>query len=142
MANQRGNRLRKKPIAKRFDGTGVVTIQASSPNWETLKLHEIPFAPERLHTTSSGDQVVFFNPRSCGAGGVPYRVALERPEGWSGKKYPTLSFVLSSNHTNETLFMLADYWIKSDVPFVGITNKHGNIFSACGLQSWAHFTRD
>ena len=134
MPATRVGRLKVRRIPKNPDLSGVVRIQGSSPFWDALRIDDIPPATDAYIDPINKPGVMRMRPRGIGACGTPYRVALPAPEGWASKKLPTRSFVLSSEHTNATLYFLAEFWRQAGVPFIGITNKHGNMFKPAIYQ--------
>ena len=129
----RGDRLRSRRIAGRFDGTRTVLLQASDGVWERFLFDRLPESTDDGYY-QGGYWMVTRDDRSLGVNSTPYRIQTMPPEGWTGKRPPTHSFVLSGNHTNETLFVIAEHLRHNNVPFIALANRHGNAFKHAGLS--------
>ena len=143
MGATRVGRLKVRLIPKNPDLSGVVRIQGSSPFWDALRIDDIPFPEDARIKEGPGAGLIRMRCRGIGASATPYRVSMIPPEDWAGKKLPTRCFTLSSDHTNATLYFLAEFWRQMGVPFVGIANKHGNtfrpaIYQGSGLAYLSH----
>ena len=143
MGATRVGELKVRLIPKNPDLSGVVRIQGSTPFWDALRIDDIPFPEDAYIDKVNRPGIVQMRCRGIGATATPYRVTLPPPEGWTGKKAPSRCFTLSSDHTNATLYFLAEFWRQMGVPFVGIANKHGNtfrpaIYQGTGLAYLSH----
>lgn len=134
MSRRSGERLKRRLIPKRLDGTGHCWFQASSGTYDLLQIDGVPRPADSQD--GEGGQILRnrFGPKRPGGCSTAYRVAFPEPEGWTANKPPTRHFVLSASHINETLFYLAEYWRQSGVVFVGVTNADGNLFKHVGLH--------
>jgi hypothetical protein len=130
-------------MCKKFDGTGVVKIQCSEGVYTSLKLSQMPFPAEAGHVVD-GYRYMILDSRQMGVDGQRYRVIWPEPTPGPGRKYRSSSFSLSGGHSNETLFVLAEFLRDQGVDFVGLANKHGNLFRAAGLSgsSLAYLARN
>ena len=130
-------------MAKRFDGSGVVGIQCSEGVFTSLKLANMP-TPRDWGQMVNGIRVVYLDSRGHGVDGERYRVIWPEPTPGPGRKYRTSSFTLTSAHSNETLYVLAEFLRDQGVEFVALANKHGNAFSDIRLHgtNLAYLTRD
>lgn len=133
MARLRDDRLRVRAIPAKMDGSGVVKLQCSESVYYALNLHLMP--RPRDYGQLVGDYVmVLADTRSMGVDGQRYRVIWPENSNGPGSKPRSSSFTLNAKHTNETLFVLAEYLRSSGVEFVALANKHGNAFKALGLS--------
>ena len=130
-------------MAKKFDGSGVVLIQASEGAFQRLKLEAMP-PPRDYGTVVNGRRYAYIDTRSLGADSVRYRVIWPEESNGPGSKNRTSSFTLSGAHTNETLYVLTEFLRDQGVDFVKLANKHGNGFSDVRLSGsdLAYLTRD
>ena len=130
-------------MAKRFDGSGVVGIQCSEGAFTSLKLANMP-TPRDWGQMVNGIRVVYLDSRGHGVDGERYRVIWPEPTPGPGRKYRTSSFTLTSAHSNETLYVLAEFLRDQGVEFGSLANKHGNSFSDVRLHGsgLAYLTRD
>ena len=130
-------------MAKKFDGSGVVGIQCSEGVFTSLKLANMP-TPRDWGQMVNGIRVVYLDTRGQGVDGERYRVIWPEPTPGPGRKYRTSSFTLTSAHSNETLYVLAEFLRDQGVEFVALANKHGNAFSDIRLHgtNLAYLTRD
>ena len=120
-------------MPKRFDGTGVVQVQASDVAFHRMKLDLME--PPVDSGYWDGDYFYqYANYRSMGADSERYRVLWPSPPGEQVGKLPTTSFTLSGSHRNETLFVLAQFMRDQGVEFIKLANKHGNGFK--DLRLW------
>ncbi len=138
-----GDRLQWARMAKKFDGSGVVSIQCSDTVYKEMKLKDMP-RPRDYGYVVDGVQYAPMQLSGMGADAVRYRVmwmdqangedsSWRSPSGKPGKNR-TSSFVLSRAHSNETLFVLAEWLRSQSVQFIALTNKHGNAFKHVGLS--------
>ena len=143
MGRRPGDKLRVTRMAKKFDGSGVVGIQCSQGVFTSLKLANMP-VPRDWGQMVNGIRVVYMDTRGHGVDGERYRVIWPEPTPGPGRKYRTSSFTLTSAHSNETLYVLAEFLRDQGVEFVALANKHGNAFSDIRLHgtNLAYLTRD
>ena len=125
MARRKGDWLTGCRMAKRFDGSGVVKLQCSESVFAALKLSEMP-RPTDWETLHGDSYRGIMDTRQMGADSERYRVIWPQRTNGPGSKLRTSSFTLSGAHTNETLFVLAEFLRDQGVEFVGLANKHGN----------------
>ena len=142
MARRAGEWLRSTRMCKRFDGTGVVKIQCSEGAFSALRLDNIP-TPSEWGEVVDGRRYVYADTRQMGADSVRYRVIWPELSNGPGSKLRSSSFSLGRSHTNETLYVLAEFLRDQGVEFVGLANKHGNRFrdSRLGGTQLAYLTR-
>ena len=126
----------------RMDGSGRCRIQASERVFRELHLDELPFGNGRSLEDGPGTVHITRSPGALKGRNKSYRVRMERPDGWTHKADPTLSFQLSSAHVNETLYFLAEFWRMKGVPFQRITNEYGNGYDMAGLQGGSFFRKN
>lgn len=129
-------RLRRRPMPRNLDGSGVVYIQACEKVFADLHLDELPWGNNVPLEAGRPVTNMRTGRRSMSGRNTSYRVLMERPEGWPHKADPTLSFQLSSAHVNQTLYFLAEFWRVKGVPFQRITNQNGNGFTSAGLSGY------
>ena len=115
-------------MAKRFDGSGVVDIQASEGAFSRLKLDLMPEPQDRFHIVN-GERIRYPNFRSMGADSDRFRVIWPERSNGPGSKLASSSFTLSAAYVNETLYVLAQFLRDQGVNFIQLANKHGNGFS-------------
>ena len=142
MARIRDEELKVTRMCKRFDGTGVIKIQASEGVFARMKLENMPH-PEEDGEVINGRRYVRMDTRSMGADSERYRVIWPELSNGEGSRLKTGSFTLSGGHCNETLFVLAEFLRDQGVDFVRIANKHGNGFRDSRLSgtNLAYLTR-
>lgn len=133
MARKRDERLRVRAMPKKFDGSGVVKLQCSEGVYYALKLHLMP-RPRDYGEMINGAHVVMADTRSMGADAKRYRVIWPDRSNGPGSKLRTSSFSLGPGHSNQTLFVLAEFLRTQGVDFVGLANAHGSRFKAAGLS--------
>ena len=133
MGRRPGERLKVARMCKKFDGTGVVKIQCSEGTYAALKLSQLPF-PAEAGEVIDGVVYMRLDSRQMGVDGQRYRVVWPELSNGPGSKPRTSSFSLSAGHSNQTLFVLAEFLRDQGVEFVGLANKHGNLFRAAGLS--------
>ena len=138
-----GDRLQTNWMAKKFDGTGVVKVQCSEGVFTSLKLANLPH-PVELGTAYDGGWIMTRPKQGIGTDGVRYRVIWPELSNGPGSKPRSSSFCLSRAHTNETLYVLAEFLRDQGVEFVALANKHGNSFRDARLHggSLAYLTGD
>lgn len=120
-------------MCKKFDGTGSVRLQTTQSNAERLKLKNLPYPPDRGHLVD-GVRVVNARRHKQNAGSTTYRVMWPEHANGPESKLVTSSFSLSSAHTNETLYVLAEFLRDQGVEFVGLTNKDGTLLRGAGFR--------
>ena len=153
MGRIKGDRLQWARIAKKFDGSGVVDIQCSDSVYKELKLEKLPMPRDHGYWVD-GKRYIPMRFSAMGTDAVRYRVMwnekangegpeFRSPSGKPGKNR-TSSFVLSRAHSNETLYVLAEWLRSQSVQFIALTNKHGNAFTYAGLtgSSLAYLSGD
>ena len=135
--------LKTARMVKHFDGSGVVKIQCSADTYDAMKLDDMP-TPDDWGEVIDGQRVFFMDTRGMGADSERYRVVWPEHSNGEGSKFRSSSFTLSSAHSNETLFVLAEWLRSQSVNFVALANKHGNTFKSVGLSgsSLAYLTGD
>ena len=126
-------RLKVTRMPKRFDGSGVVSLQCSEGAFAALKLSEMP-VPRDWGEIRDGVHYVVMDTREMGADSQRYRVIWPEHSNGPGSKLRSSSFSLGASHTNETLFVLAEFLRTQGVDFVALANRHGNAFKAAGLS--------
>ena len=143
MARKRDEELKVARMCKRFDGTGVVKIQASEGAFARMKLENMPH-PAEDGEVINGRRYVRMDTRSMGADSERYRVIWNELSNGEGSKLKSSSFTLSGGHCNETLFVLAEFLRDQGVEFNRLANKHGNGFrnSLLSGTQLAYLTRD
>lgn len=120
-------------MPKCFDGSGVVKLQCSEGAFAALKLSEMPI-PREWGEFRDGYHFVTLDSREMGADSQRYRVVWPVESNGPGSKLRSSSFSLGASHTNETLFVLAEFLRSQGVDFVALANRHGNTFKAAGLS--------
>ena len=120
-------------MPKRFDGSGVVKVQCSEGAFAALKLSEMPI-PRDWGYVSGGSHYVPMDTREMGADSERYRVIWPEHSNGPGSKLRSSSFSLGASHTNETLFVLAEFLRTQGVDFVALANRHGNAFKSAGMS--------
>ena len=130
---KRDERLRVRPMPRKFDGSGVVNIQCSEGVYAALKLPYMP-RPRDYGVVVNGSLRVMADTRSMGADAQRYRVIWPEYSNGPGSKLRSSSFTLGASHTNETLFVLAEFLRTQGVDFVALANRHGSRFKASGLS--------
>ena len=116
-----------------FDGSGVVKVQCSEGAYAALKLSEMPM-PRDWGEQVGNYRYVVADTRGMGADSQRYRVIWPQHSNGPGSKLRSSSFSLGASHTNETLFVLAEFLRVQGVEFVALANRHGNAFKAAGLS--------
>ena len=119
-------------MPKRFDGSGVVKLQCSEGAYAALKLSEMP-RPRDWGEVVGGFHRVMIDTRNMGADSERYRVIWPDKSNGPGSKNRSTSFTLSASHTNETLYVLAEFLRAQGVDFIGLANRHGSRFNPAGL---------
>ena len=129
-------------IAEKFDGSGVVKLQTSEGAYQRMMLQNLP-SPNDWGEVVDGRRYVPMDTRGMGADSERYRVMWRVGNVGEGSSPATSSFSLDGNHSNETLFVLAEFLRDQGVEFVAITNKHGNPFKDVRLHGskLAYLTR-
>ena len=133
MSRRPGERLRKTVMPKGFDGYGVVRFQCSEGAFNRMKMENMP-PPIDYGEVIDGRRYVQRLPNTLGADSVRYRVIWPSVGAGEDAYLPTTSFSLSAKHSNETLFVLAQFLRDQGVEFVGLANKHGNRFKRIELN--------
>ena len=133
MGRKPDERLMAARMPKRFDGSGVVKVQCSEGAFAALKLSEMP-SPREWGEFRDGYHLVTMDTREMGADSQRYRVIWPEHSNGPGSKLRSSSFSLGASHTNETLFVLAEFLRVQGVDFVALANRHGNAFKAAGLS--------
>ena len=133
MSRQAGQELRQTVMPKKFDGTGVVRFQASEGVFNRMKMSEMP-APTNWGTIVDGRRYVTPTPRTMPADSVRYRVIWPERVGGPDSVFSTGSFSLGGNHSNQTLFVLAQFLRDQGVEFIGLANKNGSRFKDVRLN--------
>ena len=143
MARKKGDTEFVTRMAKKFDGTGVVRVQTSRNAAQRMKLASMPVPQEWGQIINYG-RVINMRRHGLQAGSTAYRIQWPEYSNGPGSKLVTSRFSLSSDHINETLFVLAEFLRDQGVEFVGITNKHGSLLRDAGLSGTqlAYLTRD
>ena len=138
-----GEQLRVTRMAQRFDNTGVVKVQASEGVFSAMSLENMPFPPD-AGTQVDGRWYFYLDSRSMGADSKRYRVCWPEPASPASKKLRTSAFSLTGAHTNETLYVLAEFLRDQGVDYVGLANEHGTMFKDSRLHGskLAYLTRD
>ena len=125
--------MRRRPMVRKFDGSGVVEIQCSEGVYAALKLPYMP-RPRDYGQMIGGAHYIVADTRSMGADAQRYRVIWPEYSNGPGSKLRSSSFTLGASHTNETLFVLAEFLRTQGVDFVALANRHGSRFKASGLS--------
>ena len=133
MGRKPDERLKVAHMPKRFDGSGVVKLQCSEGAFAALKLSEMPI-PRDWGEVRDGVHYVVMDTREMGADSQRYRVIWPEHSNGPGSKLRSSSFSLGASHTNETLFVLAEFLRVQGVDFVALANRHGNAFKSAGLS--------
>jgi hypothetical protein len=120
-------------MPKRFDGSGVVKLQCSEGTFAALKLSQMPI-PRDWGEIRNGFHFVTVDTREMGADSERYRVIWPERSNGPGSKLRSSSFSLGTSHTNETLFVLAEFLRVQGVDFIALANRHGNAFTTAGLS--------
>ena len=107
-------------------------MQCSESVFAALKLSEMP-APSDYGQIINGRRIVQHNTVGMGADAVRYRVLWNEFSNGAGSKQRSSSFSLSRKHTNETLYLLAEFLRSQGVDFDRLANKHGNGFKDARL---------
>ena len=133
MARKANERLLRTVMPKGLDGRGVVRVQCSEGAFAALKLDNMP-TPSDYGEVIDGRRYVRLDNRALGVDSERYRVIwLDRSNG-PGSKPRTSSFTLAGKHSNETLFVLAEFLRTQGVEFFALANKHGNAFRSAALH--------
>ena len=133
MGRKPDERLMATRMPKRFDGSGVVRVQCSEGAYAALKLSEMPL-PRDWGEQVGDYRYVVADTREMGADSQRYRVVWPAESNGPGSKLKSSSFSLGASHSNETLFVLAEFLRTQGVDFVALANRHGNTFKAAGLS--------
>ena len=133
MARKPNDRLRVRAMPAKFDGSGVVKLQCSEGVYYALKLHLMP-RPRDYGEMIGGAHVIAADTRSMGADAKRYRVIWPDLSNGPGSKLRTSSFTLGPTHSNETLFVLAEFLRTQKVEFIALGNHNGSRFKATGLS--------
>ena len=120
-------------MPKGFDGRGVVRVQCSEGAFAALKLDQMP-VPSDYGEVVGGYRMVRMDPRALGVDSERYRVIWPEHSNGPGSKFRTSSFVLAGKHSNETLFVLAEFLRTKGVDFFALANKHGSAFKSAALH--------
>ena len=105
-----GQKLCRTIMPGRMDGTDAVFIQCSEGAYSALKLKNLPF-PVGYGEVIDGRLFFHQPPNSLGADSVRYRVIWPYRSDGPNSKLATSSFSLSTGHTNQTLFFLAEFLV-------------------------------
>lgn len=130
---KKGERLRLTVMPKKRDGTGVVAIQCSEGAFTELKLDNLPW-PIGYGELIDGRHYIHGFPPAMGTDSVRYRVIWPDRTTGSGKKLRTSSFSLGPGHSNETLYVFAEFLRNQGVDFVCLGNANGTGFKPAGLS--------
>ena len=133
MARKAGERLRTTVMPKGFNGLGVVRVQCSEGTFASLNLENMP-APLDYGEVVGKYRFVKLDSRSLGVDSERYRVIWPDKSNGPGSKNRTSSFVLAGKHSNETLFVLAEFLRTQGVDFFALANKHGSAFRSAALH--------
>lgn len=133
MSRRPGERLKTAVMPKGFNGFGVVRVQCSEGAFTALKLENMP-PPSDYGEVINGRRYVRMETRALGADSERYRVIWADRSNGPSSKHRTSSFTLAGRHSNETLFVLAEFLRTQGVEFVALANKHGNAFKSAALQ--------
>ena len=133
MARVSGTRLTGTWMPKGFDGKKPVYVQCSDDTFAALKLANMP-PPSDHGPVIGGRQYIQFPQRRPGVDSQRYRVVWPELSNGPGSKNKTSSFTLSGIHSNETLFVLAEFLRVQGVEFVALANRHGNAFKSAELS--------
>ena len=125
-------------IPKRVDGTGYVKLRMRAGNMRYFGLDQFP-APKDYGVHLPSGNVLVYNrgtPKQ-GANNGSFRIAYEAAPGRS--KPHMVRFRLDSGHVMETLQVLTDMLNSTEVPWLWLTNAHGNQISRSCFMSDALF---
>ena len=129
---QRQTRLEWRSLPVRTDGTGVCWIQVASNTWDEMRIGQWPSATEQGHNGRGGGLIVY--PGSLRKGQWKrFRFIRAGRFTESGGRPMTSMFALSPEHTNETLFVIAQNLRDVDAPWAGLASETGARFSHIGL---------
>ena len=128
-----GGRLRKTVMPGRMDGTDAVFIQCSEGAFSALKLENLPI-PVGYGEVINGRRYINRPPNTLGADSQRYRVIWPYRSDGPNSKLSTSSFSLSTGHTNQTLFFLAEFLRSQGVTYVSLADKNGTAFSSAALK--------
>ena len=120
-------------MPKGFNGLGVVRVQCSEGTFAALNLENMP-TPSDYGEVIDGRRYVRLDSRSLGVDSERYRVIWPELSNGPGSKNRTSSFVLAGKHSNETLFVLAEFLRTQGVDFFALANKHGSAFRSAALH--------
>ena len=129
-----GSRLTGTYIPARLDGSGLVQLQISDWAFEQFRMASFP-EPVELQSGSGRGLRIQKGDRGYNLGGMRYRIALDERTSGAQPKWKTVCFQLSTNMTNETLFVLAKQLRDVGASFTGICNANGKLFRHIGLTS-------
>lgn len=133
MARKAGEQLRQTFMPKKLDGTGAVKVQCSEGTFSALKLSLMPW-PTDMGVVVDGRQWITMPSRHPGVDSERYRVIWPELSNGPGSKNKTSSFTLGGQHSNQTLWVLAEFLRQQGVDFVALANKHGNAFKSAALH--------
>ena len=138
-----GERLRRTRMAKRFDNTGVVAIQASDGLFRAMKLENMPTPPDYGQVVD-GWHRYYVDTRSMGADSERYRVFWSTRPSPESKTFSSSSFTIGGGHVVETLYVLAEFLRDQGVEFLALGNRHGAMFKDVRLSgsNFAYLTRN
>lgn len=108
-----------------------------------MRLENMPL-PSDYGEVINGRRYVVMETRSMGADSQRYRVIWPDRSNGEGSKLRSTSFTLSGKHSNETLFVLAEFMRDQGVNFHALANRHGNTFKNSLLHGTqlAYLARD
>ena len=129
---RRGTRLRWRSLPIRLNGTGVAWIQCADDTFEEMRIGQWPSATEQGHDGQGGGTIVW--PGSLRQGQwKTYRFIRAGVFSEATGRPATRMFSLSPEHTNQTLFVIAQNWRDVDAPWAGLASETGARFSHIGL---------
>lgn len=115
-------------MPKTFEGDGVVYIQTSEGAFNDMKLENLP-VPNNYGTVVGGYRLIQGFPVALGTSSKRYRILWPERVSPTSRKFRSSMFALSSSHSNQTLYVLAEFLRKQGVDFVCLADRNG-----CGFK--------
>ena len=125
-------RLMWRSLPVRIDGSGVTWIQAASDTFDEMRIGDWPSATENGHNGLGGGQIVWPGSLRKGQWKVYRFIRAGEFSPVTGRPR-TRMFALSPEHTNQTLFVIAQALRDVGAPWAGLATETGARFSHAGL---------
>ena len=126
-------RLMWRSLPVRIDGSGVTWIQAASDTFDEMRIGDWPSATENGHNGLGGGQIVWPGSLRKGQWKAYRFIRAGRFTETTGRPMTSM-FSLSPEHTNQTLFVIAQALRDVGAPWAGLASETGARFRHVALS--------